>query len=261
VAFACSHGRGNGMNSRLNGLVLAAMVGIAAVGLIDGGVGWAADMAVEPYNWSGCYVGAYVGWAAANQWTSTDLNGFALGGVSRWDFSLGNDVIGGATLGCNWQANNWFVLGIEGEGGFLKVEGGAPQPLIIVPPGGGFGSVSDAAKVGAGYGLIAGRVGVGFDRLLLYTKLGVALYDTAATVTDANTPGFVATGSKSQTPFAVGGGIEYAMWDHWTGKAEYVLFDRGNSFNACGVLTGSTFCWKQDPSTVHTFKIGVNYKF
>jgi len=214
-----------------------------------------------PYNWSGCYVGAYVGWAAANQWTSTDLNHFPSDGVGSWDFSLGNDVIGGGTLGCNWQANNWLVLGIEGEGGFLKVEGSAPQPLIIVPPGGGFGSVSDTVKVGTGYGLIAGRVGAGFDRLLLYGKIGVAFYDTTTTIIDAKTTGFVATGNKSQTPFAVGGGVEYAMWVHWTGKAEYVFFDRGSSFNACGVMASRGFCWKQDPSTVHTFKIGLNYKF
>src|SRR6202030_3042303 len=151
--------------------------------------------------------------------------------------------------GCNWQANSWLVLGIEGEGGFLKVEGSAPQPLVVVPPGGGFGSVSDTGKVGTGYGLIAGRVGVAFDRLLVYSKIGVAFYDTSATIVDANTPGFVATGSKSQTPFAVGVGGEYAIFDHWTGKAEYVFFDRGSSFNACG----GGFCWKQDPSTVHTF--------
>jgi outer membrane immunogenic protein len=206
-----------------------------------------------PYNWSGCYVGGSVGWATANEWKSTDLNGFASGTVSPWDFSLGNEAIGGGTLGCNWQANNRLVLGIEGEGGFLKVEGPAPQPLA----GGGFGSVSDAAKIGTGYGLIAGRIGAAFDRLLLYGKIGVAFYHTTSTITDANTPGFVATGSKSQTPFAVGGGIEYAMWDHWMGKVEYVFFDRGSAFNACG----QGFCWKQDLSAVHTFKVGVNYKF
>jgi len=259
-----SRGWGSSMNNWSNKLALAATVGLAAVGVIDVGAGRAADLAVKAplravaaYNWTGCYVGAFVGWSAVNQWTTTDVNGFAAGGVSPWDFSLGNQAIGGSTAGCNWQANNWLVLGIEGEGGYLKVEGRAPQPLIVVPPTGGFASVSDTAKIGSGYGLVAGRVGVAFDRLHLYTKLGVAFYDSTAAIVDANTPGFVVTGSKTQTPFAVGGGVEYAMWDHWTGKAEYVLFDRGSSFNACG----GGFCWKQDPSTVHTFKIGLNYKF
>jgi outer membrane immunogenic protein len=261
-------GWGNSMNNWWNKLALTATVGLAAAGAIDVGAGRAADLptkaplrAVAPYSWTGCYVGGYVGWAAANQWTSTDVNGFAPAGVSSWDFSLGNQAIGGGTLGCNWQANNWLVLGLEGEGGYLNVQGGAPQPLIVVPPGGGFGTVSDTAKIGTGYGLIGGRVGVAFDRLLLYTKLGVAFFDSTATVTDLATPGFVATGSKTQTPFTIGGGGEYAIYDHWTGKFEYMFVDRGSSFSACGASGGSTFCWRQDPSTTHIVKIGLNYKF
>jgi outer membrane immunogenic protein len=253
-------GWGSSMNNWWNTLALAATIGLAAVTVIDVGAGQAADLpakapvkAVAPYSWTGCYVGGYVGWAAANQWTSTDLNGFAPGGVSQWDFSLGNEGLGGGTLGCNWQANNWLVVGIEGEGGFLHVEGSGPQPLI----GGGLGSVSDTAKIGTGYGLVAGRVGAAFDRLLLYTKLGVAFFDSGATVTDTNTPGLVATGSKFQSPFTVGGGAEYAMWDHWTGKFEYMFVERGSSFNACG----GAFCWRQDPSTTHIVKVGLNYKF
>lgn len=248
-------------------MALAASAGLVSAAVVHVSAGQAADMAVKapalraaaPYSWTGCYAGGYVGWAAANKWTSTDLNGFSTGvGVSPWDFSLGNEAIGGGTLGCNWQANNWLVLGIEGEGGYLNVEGSAPQPSVAPP---GFGTLAETAKFGSGYGLIAGRVGVAFDRLLIYGKLGVAFYDSTASIIDANTPGFVATGSKFQSPFAAGVGGEYAIYDHWTGKAEYVFFDRGSAFNACGAAGGQSFCFKQDPSSVHTFKIGLNYKF
>ncbi len=248
------------MNSKLNKLALAAVVSLAAVGIIGVEAGQAADLAVKaparrviaPYSWTGCYVGGFVGYAAQNDWKSTDLNGFAPGGANPWDFSPGNQATGGGTLGCNWQANSWLVLGLEGEGGFLKVEGASTQPLS---------TVGDITKTGTGYGLIAGRVGAAFDRLLIYSKVGVAFYDTAATIVDPSTPGFVATASKSQAPLALGVGGEYAIYDHWSGKAEYVFFDHGSSFNACGVSAGQSFCWKQDPSTVHTFKIGLNYKF
>jgi outer membrane immunogenic protein len=242
------------------GVALAATVGLAAIGA---GAGWAADLAVKApvkavapyYSWTGCYAGGFVGYGAANDWTSTDLNGFNTTGVNPFDFSLGNQATGGGTLGCNWQANHWLVLGIEGEAGYLNVQGGA-SPTLLIPPG--FSTLSDVAKVGTGYGLIAGRVGVAFDRLLIYSKVGVAFYDTSATVTDGAVPGFVATGSKSQAPFAVGLGSEYAIYDHWSMKAEYVFFDHGSSFNVCGQ---GGFCFKQDPSTVQTFKIGLNYKF
>ena len=259
-----NRGWGNYMHNPLKKLALAAAVALATVGVINVGPGQAADLAVKappkamaPYSWTGCYVGGFVGWAAANQWTSTDLNGYAPASIPSWDFSLGNEGLGGGTLGCNWQANNWLVLGIEGEGGYLHVKGQGPQPLIVVPPGGGFGSVSDTARIGDGYGLVAGRIGVAFDRLLLYTKLGVAFFDSAAQITDASNPGFLATGSKFQSPFTIGGGGEYAIFAHWTGKFEYMFVDRGTSFNACS----GGFCWKQDPSTTHIVKIGLNYKF
>jgi outer membrane immunogenic protein len=243
-------------------LARAGAVGLAAVGVLGAGtlVGHAADLAAKapvkaaPYNWTGCYAGGFVGYGAANNWTSTDLNGFNTTGVNPFDFSVGNQATGGGTLGCNWQASSWLVLGIEGEGGYLNVEGGA-SPTLLKPPG--FSTLSDTAKV-TGYGLIAGRLGVAFDRLLIYGKVGAALYDTSATVTDGAVPGFVATGSKSQATFAVGVGGEYAIYDHWTGKAEYVFFDHGSSFNVCGQ---GGFCFKQDPSTVQTFKVGINYKF
>jgi opacity protein-like surface antigen len=249
------------MKNRVRGAALAATAALATAIVINAGAGLAADLAVKApkalYNWTGCYVGGYVGYGAGNDWRSTDLTGLHPANVNPWDFSIGNEAIGGGTLGCNWQASSWLVLGVEGEAGFLHINGGAPQPLITPPPGGGFSSVLGSGTFGTGYGLIAGRAGVAFDRLLVYGKVGVAFYDSAATITDSNIPGFVATGSKSQSPFAIGGGVQYAMWDHWLGNVEYVHFDRGSSFNACG----GGLCWKQDPSPVHTFKIGLDYKF
>jgi outer membrane immunogenic protein len=258
-------GWGVSMNNRLKGWARAAVLGVAAVSVFDVGGAHAADLAVKApaykaapyYNWTGCYVGGFVGWAAGSSWKSNDLNNHNPEAVNPFDFSIGNEAIGGGTLGCNWQANSWLVLGIEGEGGALNVEGGASPTLTSAGVNGasGLSTMSDTGKVGSGYGLIAGRVGVAFDRLLIYGKLGVAFFDTSATIRDVN--GFVATGSKSQSPFAAGFGGEYAIYDHWSGKAEYVFFDRGSSFDACG--GGS--CFKQDPTPIHTFKIGMNYKF
>jgi outer membrane immunogenic protein len=258
---------GSEMKCSFGEFAWAGAFGLAVVGMLGAGTGHAADLAVKapavkvaaPYSWTGCYVGGFVGYGAANTWKSTDLSGFNKTGVNPWDFSIGNEATSGGTLGCNWQANSWLVLGAEGEGGYLNVEGEASPTLIGAGQNGvsGFSTLGDTAKV-TGYGLIAGRAGVAFDRLLVYGKVGVAFYDTSATVTDTSAPGFIATGSKSQTTLAAGVGSEYAIYDHWSGKAEYVWFDHGSSFNACGQ---GGFCFKQDPSTVHTFKLGLNYKF
>jgi outer membrane immunogenic protein len=229
------------MNKSVCSLARAAAFGLAAAGVLSSGTGYAADLAVKAppartataYSWTGCYAGVFVGYAAANDWKGD--------GVGQ--FSLGNQATGGGSLACNWQANPWLVLGAEAEAGYLNVQG----PMAL-------GGVVDQAKLGTGYGLIAGRVGVAWDRLLVYTKIGVAFYDAGATVTSSNP---VATGSQSQSPLAVGLGGEYAIFDHWTGKAEYVVFDRGTSFDACA----GAHCFRQDPSTIQTLKVGLSYKF
>jgi outer membrane immunogenic protein len=256
------------MNSRLNSLALAGTVVLAVVGVFDVGAGRAADLPakapgpkIAAYSYTGCYIGGFAGWGQANDWKSTDLNGYNPGGANPWEFSLNTSVTYGGTVGCNWQANSFIgpfnpVLGIEGEGGFMGLSVAPFAQPFPVAVGGGPTTVSDAAKIGNGYGVVAGRVGLAFDRLLVYGKVGVAFYDASATITDASNAGFVATGSKSASTLAFGFGAEYAIFDHWTGKAEYLGFD-GTTFNACS----GTFCWKQDTGLVHTFKLGLNYKF
>jgi outer membrane immunogenic protein len=264
-------------NNFLRRSALAALM-LAGSGLCAIGSAAAADMSVPvraaPFSWSGCYAGIYGGWATANTWTSTDLGNSAIGlynpfGVNSWSYSENTSFLGGGTVGCNYQpwAGSGFVLGVEGEGGYFSLSASTvqPNPVNIT----GAQSVIGASKMGNGYGLIAGRIGWTFyERILLYGKVGVAFYDASATVTDTTPTKLIndtisATGSKSQSPLAVGGGVEYAMSDHWTGKAEYMFLDSSSSFNACGVDSafGQTFCWQQAPSPIHLVKFGVNYKF
>jgi outer membrane immunogenic protein len=261
-------GWGSGMNNnyvRRTALASLMLAG-AAIGAI--GSASAADLKapayVAPFSWSGCYVGGYGGWATANTWTSTDLGSgptplFSTTGYNNWSYSENSSFLGGGTVGCNWQpwAGTGLVLGLEGEAGYFQLSGSALEPNS--------GNVIGSSKLGTGYGLVAGRVGWAFyERLLVYGKVGVAFYDSTATVIDSAGPDHItATGSKSQTPLAVGGGLEYAMTDHWTGKAEYMFLDSSSSYNACGVdsVLAQTFCWAQSPSPIHLVKFGLNYKF
>jgi len=250
------------------------MLAGAAIGVI--GSASAADLAPIPvaphFSWTGCYVGGYIGYATANTWRSTDLGSagvplFSPTGYNPWSYSENTSFDAGGTVGCNYQLwTGWgplggAVIGVEGEGGYFNLSASTVEPNSI--------DVIGSSKMGSGFGLIAGRLGwVFYERILLYAKAGVAFYDTSATVS-ATTPTalspdtITATGSKSQSPFAVGTGVEYAMTDHWTGKAEYMYIDKGSSYNACGVdsILGQTFCWQQTPSAINLIKIGLNYKF
>ena len=101
-----------------------------------------------------------------------------------WSADLDSTFIGGGTLGCNWQpVGSPFVLGLEGEGGYMRLSGQAFDPRTIVSiqttP-----DVLGSAKVGDWYAMITGRLGYAWDRTLLYVKGGAAFVPTQASVVD-----------------------------------------------------------------------------
>jgi outer membrane immunogenic protein len=87
---------------------------------------------LPPYvNWTGCYIGGYIGGAFSERdSTFTDLGNSTFraysGGIvagrgenaHSWDVGSKSSVIGGGTVGCNYQpVGSPFLVGIEGEAG------------------------------------------------------------------------------------------------------------------------------------------------
>ena len=231
---------------------------------------YAADMPVKArpapvataYNWSGCYVGAYAGggWAS-NSATSRDINGYnALG--DTWSYKPNGSVIAGGTLGCNYTvAPNW-ILGIEGEAGYMRVRGAAFDPLSPFIPL----DTEALTRVGDWYGVVAGRLGYSWANWLLYGKAGVAFANVEYGVNDTNPAGgntIFTRKSNTQAALAIGGGLEYGLTKNWTVKGEYLYVDFRASDTTCGAATvgGGTFCWSNSFRGVHTAKLGINYFF
>jgi outer membrane immunogenic protein len=202
-------------------------------------------------NWTGFYVGGFVGGAFPGQdVTATDLNGFTPS--SRpWDYGLDNSFIGGGTLGYNWQfPGSPFVVGIEGEGGYLRLTGSAPDP---VSPD--FNTIS-SARMGDWYAVAAGRLGwLATPSWLLYAKGGAVWTDLHADVT---APNLVASASKTTTGWAAGGGAEWMFAPQWSVKAEYLYLGIDDNVEAC---EAAGTCWNHDFHGVHTVKVGLNYHF
>jgi outer membrane immunogenic protein len=96
------------------------------------------------FNWTGCYLGGYVGGGFSQRDPLFTDSGNATfrsfsGGVTAgrvedrhfWSVGSNDSVIGGGTLGCNWQpVGSPFVLGVEGEGGYMRITGSSFDPLI-----------------------------------------------------------------------------------------------------------------------------------
>jgi outer membrane immunogenic protein len=248
------------------------------------------------FNWSGCYIGGYAGGAWSEQdATFTDLGNSTFrsfsGGIAgvrgshSWNIGLDNSFIGGGTLGCNWQpVGSPFVFGIEGEGGYMKLEGSAFDPLInsTLPVTAVRGSpdVLGAAKIGDWYGMITGRLGYAWNAYtLIYIKGGAAFVPAQASVVDqcaATAAGcgnwLIATSdSKTITTGTLGGGIEWALGSNWSVKGEYMFIGLGDRHvsTTCGFASlasgatvgGGPFCFDHEFGGIHTAKIGLNYRF
>jgi outer membrane immunogenic protein len=112
---------------------------------------------------------------------------------------------------------------------------------------------------------IAARFGFAADRALFYGKAGGGWVGTNnLTVTNLATGGVLTgTNSQSRSGFLLGAGVEYAITNNWTIKAEYDYLGVGNRTFVVPVgspfLAGDTFTSRS--RNVQEFKVGFNYLF
>jgi outer membrane immunogenic protein len=199
------------------------------------------------FSWTGFYLGANVGYAWGDVESRSDE------GFEEDDASVSYDadgVLAGAQIGYNVQRGR-FVFGVEGELGWL---GGEGDKFIVDDPD-NFGE----AEFGA-YGVLAARIGIASERALFYVKGGWALANVDLSAGDLDSGDIDEDNSTSVdetlSGYAIGGGVEYALSQNWTVKAEYLYMNFGEEKSRSA--EGESFEHEID---LHTAKIGVNYKF
>jgi outer membrane immunogenic protein len=217
-----------------------------------------------PYSWTGCYIGAQVGYG----WGYTDFtdpsgSNFAPGGQTVRDQTRGG--LAGGQIGCNYQfAGNW-VVGIEGDYTWANINGTVNDPFFGGKNGAGPSTLTSKTDALAS---ATGRIGYAFDRTLVYVKGGAAWshnrYDMALFALNIGFPPPVpVAGSDTRLGWTAGVGIEYALSDSWSAKLEYDHYEFGSRTVS---LTGVNFF---GPQTVladvrqrfDTVKVGINYHF
>jgi outer membrane immunogenic protein len=130
----------------------------------------------------------------------------------------------------------------------------------------------DSTRIGDWVGALTGRAGYAADRALFYVKGGVGFTDLKSAVIDTCNAAPCGTGLLNATSrdstrafYVAGGGIEWAWFDKWTMKAEYLYLGLNETFAVCGpgggTSAGSSFCSNRSLDGVHTGKFGLNYKF
>lgn len=186
------------------------------------------------FTWTGAYIGGNAG-----------LNFGTFSGTGNTFFGNNFGGLYGITAGYNYQSGP-LVAGIEGDLDFGSVNG-----LGSAGPG-----VNGSGNVTAD-GSIRLRFGYAFDRALIYATGGYTGANMKGSVADFSAaPNIYASQSQYLNGFTIGGGLEYAVTNNVSVKAEYLFNDYGtaNFFNGTrdNMWAGTSFS---------SLKAGINYHF
>ena len=110
------------------------------------------------------------------------------------------------------------------------------------------------------FGTVRGRIGYAMDRTLIYATGGFA-YGEVNSRFDLTNGAATArlTRDRTDTGFAVGGGLEYALNPAWSFKVEYQYIDLGSE-KATGTSSNGVFLTTNEIDTnFHTVRVGINY--
>jgi len=191
---------------------------------------------VPVYNWGGFYIGLNGGYAFGDSdWTTT--------GATTGNFNLSGGLVGG-TVGANYQMGQ-FVIGVETDIDWADVKGSASTACV------------GCQTANNWLGTIRGRAGYAWDRVLVFATAGGAYGNVKASL-----PAALGSGSENSTEFGwtAGAGLEVAVAENITIKAEYLFVDLANG-NCSGVACGSPsnpIAVKFDESLI---RAGLNFKF
>lgn len=240
----------------LAGIALGAL-GIAAPALaadMPARVHYKAPVAAPvPYTWTGCYVGGQAGYGWGSKNFSDPSGAGPVGGT------VGDDVKGwlaGGQAGCNYQVSGW-VFGIEGDAAWANINGLAADPFFS-----GKNVQTVQAKINF-LGDVTGRLGLTWDRWLLYGKGGFAFAHDQFDVIDPAIGFFSGgssdlSGSQDRTGWAAGAGVEWAFAQSWSAKVEYLHYDFGGRDLTLTNGSGGHLNTHVD-QRIDSVKLGINY--
>lgn len=181
------------------------------------------------YNWTGFYVGIQGGYGFSDGIVHRQ------GGASSGSFDINGGLIGG-TIGYNYQLSNNIVLGAEGDYAWSGIRGSTG--VNCAAPG-------CSTRINS-FGTARVRVGYAIDRFLPYLTGGLA-------VADIRGAAGAFAGTHFRAGWTVGAGVEAAIWNNVTLKAEYLYADFGRyNYVATPISTNAK---------AHILRAGLNYRF
>jgi outer membrane immunogenic protein len=219
---------------------------------------------IPVFSWTGCYIGGHVGAGSSHDSFTGSNENFSDAGNNG---ATGTGGLAGGQIGCNYQDGN-AVFGLEGEGYWSGIKATSSE-IDVNSLGQVTRSFTTSAKNTSDFS-IAARIGLAFDRTLVYAKGGWVWGRFAFDEIDNFGPGEgINTFHQSGTldGLLLGVGIEHALTQNWTVKLEYNFLDFGSkNFSNTGCFSLDTPpCRAVDSASQHmqkqVFKVGFNYLF
>jgi outer membrane immunogenic protein len=247
----------------------------ALVMLSVGGPAIAADMAVKARplpppppacaQFGGFFLGGNVGGAYYDH-QYDDRDGWATDSDTQLPQNVRpnkSGFIGGVGGGYNWQSR-CTVFGIEADYSWTNLN--ANKFFTDSDAGAGLDTLSVSSRL-RGVGTVRARTGIVVDNVLLYVTGGLAwgTFDRTHALTD-NVGGVFVTETfssrKTKWGWTLGVGTEWAAWDNWSIKSEF-LYARFESDTVAftSVLNGPPARNFDYQDNVWISRIGLNYRF
>jgi outer membrane immunogenic protein len=233
-------------------------------------------VAAPIFTWTGAYFGVnagYIGSTGERVNTAGSLraaNGVQTGSYTATFKQPRDGFTGGGQVGYNYQftPGSGFVVGAEADIAYTDLRRSVSFDNII----GGFNSFRQSSDY---LGTVRGRVGYAFDRILVYGTGGFAYAGDTYRVglsQRAALPNYFGSSARTDTGYAVGGGIEYALpTDSFlnvfhssavTVKGEALYYDLGKrTIPVLPVRGGASVYATRFQNEGVLGRVGVNYKF
>jgi outer membrane immunogenic protein len=246
------------------------LLGSVALAAMIAGPAMAADMPLKApppvvvFSWTGCYVGGHVGGKTGRVDTTFGavnpvVAALAVPGTAVTDDIWMSGALGGGQIGCNYQFNGGWLIGVEVDGSAVQADGQRafqnPSPLLA----------PFRQQVTEHWLATArGRLGYAWDKWMVYVTGGGAWAGVEDKVfLNAFLPaGNVPTASISQqtlSGWTAGFGAEYALGYGWSIKGEYLYIDFSNkTYFGVNTLVGAEINVRLRQSVA---RFGMNYKF
>lgn len=220
-------------------------------------------------NWTGFYVGGFAGYKFGVGDTNLDLRGDwlqipgfeALEAANSQDLGTSGFEAGGV-IGYNYQFNKW-VVGVEASGAYLWLNDSYHFDGLSVS-----NTYDGDTSLKTHYLATFGpRLGYAFCKWLPYITGGVAFGDI-----DFRQEFFIpvengifnqgGSTSEDQVGWMVGGGLQYAIADHWSVRGQYQFVDLGSVSFDSAFSTNPTYTGHHEASLrEHNASFAIIYGF